>query len=289
MGTVIGLLVLLIVVVIAVVNSRADAPPARGAGMASEPVDGVDTLVRQPPVHELASPKQEFFRWASVAGHDALAAIPALDALGAREGWTAVFVGSKNELPGFGQNFESPDAVLARAALIDVPQWLARREQERIEDRLDDERDADGEEGDLLGEWSDDDVGAIAPEAYHVLDDPLTRARHERLYLALVPVREAWQVPAYLQNGGWNAVPDPAEQVAVLRYWHERHGARLRCFSDDVMEFDVARPPEDRDAALALAREQYVFCADLVEQGAGALRPLAEALVDSRRWFFWWD
>jgi hypothetical protein len=96
-------------------------------------------------------------------------------------------------------------------------------------------------------------------------------------------------VPAHLQNGGWNEVPAACEQVAMLRYWHERYGARLRCFSDDVMEFDVARPPEDRAGGLALAREQFIFCPDLVEQGIGALRPLAAALVDSRRWYFWWD
>jgi hypothetical protein len=278
----VALAVVLAIVAILAMRRR-PVPPAvprdQDAGVLSE----------RPLVREVTSPRPTLFRCAEVAGTDALAAIAVLDALGAREGWIPVFIGSKKDAPGFGLPEEDPEGVLARAAAIDVPAWLAQRKQDRIDDQLDDEQGDAGAEIELLGEWPDDDIDAIAPPEYYVFNDPLTRKPHDKLYVALVPVREAWQAPAYIQNGSWNEVPAPCEQVAVLRHWHASHGARLRCFSDDIMEFEVARPPREHEAGLALAREQYIFCPDLVEQGAGALRPLAHSLLDSPRWFFWWD
>lgn len=51
----------------------------------------------------------------------------------------------------------------------------------------------------------------------------------------------------------------------------------------------VPRPPRDRVEAKALAREQYLYCADIMEQGTNTLVKLASALLDAEAWFFWWD
>ena len=294
MSLVVPFLLLGLAVVVKLVMGASHKPfPVAGEPVNSSPEpepdpDAIRTLLAQPLVQELPSPCPNRFRWAVVAGRDAMAAIPALDALGAREGWVAVFVGDGNELPEFHLHDDAPDELLDLADRIDVPAWFALREQERREDR-DEELDPAQAEAALLGDWPDEDSEVLMPLEYTVLKQLVTGPWLERVCIALVPVRDAWQAPAYLQNGSWNACPDPAEQVAVLRYWHQQHGARLRCFSRDVMEFEVAAPPQGREAAMHLAREQYNLCNDLVEQGCGALRPLADTLERSPRWYFWWD
>ena len=57
----------------------------------------------------------------------------------------------------------------------------------------------------------------------------------------------------------------------------------------DTIELHVARSPRTRDDALALAYEQYAYCSDIVDQGAGTLEALAAVLVHASVWFFWWD
>ncbi len=57
----------------------------------------------------------------------------------------------------------------------------------------------------------------------------------------------------------------------------------------DVIEVLVQRPPDTKEAAFKLAREQYLYCPDNVEQGAGSLHALAASLWRSPSWYFWWD
>lgn len=58
-----------------------------------------------------------------------------------------------------------------------------------------------------------------------------------------------------------------------------------------VTEFRVTSPPRDRDTALALAWEHFVFCPDRVHQGTDeeTLEALAAELLDAPVWYFWWD
>jgi hypothetical protein len=58
---------------------------------------------------------------------------------------------------------------------------------------------------------------------------------------------------------------------------------------NDVVESYVLEAPAEKDAAAALALEQYAYCCDIVEQGAGTLGKLASALLASKYWYFWWD
>ena len=55
------------------------------------------------------------------------------------------------------------------------------------------------------------------------------------------------------------------------------------------MNIKVARKPETRAAALDLAREQFAYCSDIVEQGVGTLSALAASLMENDWWYFWWD
>jgi hypothetical protein len=40
---------------------------------------------------------------------------------------------------------------------------------------------------------------------------------------------------------------------------------------------------------ILLAKEQYAYCADIVEQGVGTIEALAATLLNGHIWFFWWD
>ncbi len=55
------------------------------------------------------------------------------------------------------------------------------------------------------------------------------------------------------------------------------------------MNIRVKQRPQTREAAIDLAREQYVYCNDIVDQGVGTLSVLAAVLMESDWWYFWWD
>ena len=77
--------------------------------------------------------------------------------------------------------------------------------------------------------------------------------------------------------------------VAVHRKWREEYGAQIVGISGDTINMRVSRRPATREEALALAREQFLYCSDLVLQGTETLEVLAASLMESDWWYFWWD
>jgi hypothetical protein len=51
----------------------------------------------------------------------------------------------------------------------------------------------------------------------------------------------------------------------------------------------VARRPATPEEALELARLQYEYCHDIVDQGVDTLSALAASLMAHDWWYFWWD
>ena len=56
-----------------------------------------------------------------------------------------------------------------------------------------------------------------------------------------------------------------------------------------VVQCYVEKPPMNAQGALDLAKEQYAYCYDIVEQGTETIPALASELLKSKIWFFWWD
>ena len=110
------------------------------------------------------------------------------------------------------------------------------------------------------------------------------------MILAKIPVKNPWEVFAYLPFGGWNDCPDTTALMAVSKYWHEQHGAVPAVLTYDTLEYSVPAPIAE-ESARELATEQYAFCADIVEQGAPSMTvgKLAADLKNSNIWYFWWD
>jgi hypothetical protein len=137
-----------------------------------------------------------------------------------------------------------------------------------------------------IGEWPTEPMGA--PEL-SVATETLTGAPLDKVQIVILPTDDPSTIPAYLHWGHWNGCPAPEYHIAALRSWRERFGAELVGLSHDVMNIRVKRRPPTRKAALELAREQYVYCSDIVEQGAQTLSALAAVLMENDWWYFWWD
>jgi len=109
------------------------------------------------------------------------------------------------------------------------------------------------------------------------------------VHVALIPARDATEVPAYLNFGGWNACPAPEYQVAALRSWRDRYGAELIGLGS-AMDLRVLRRPVTRGEALELAHEHYDFCPDVADEGGFTLSDMAADLMADPWWnFVWWE
>ena len=110
------------------------------------------------------------------------------------------------------------------------------------------------------------------------------------MILAKIPVKNPWEVFAYLPFGTWNDCPDTPELMAIAKYWFEQYHAVPAVITHDVLEFELPKPvPEDQ--AMKTAEEQYGFCPDIVDQGPenASVGWLADVLRKSTVWYFWWD
>ena len=141
------------------------------------------------------------------------------------------------------------------------------------------------------GENMDDIAGEIAGgevnDSFSGYWDYFTKKTYP-LILAEIPVKNPWEVFAYLPFGGWNECPDTPEQMAVAKYWFELYGAMPAVLTHDVLEYELPQPV-GTEKALELAKEQYAFCADIVDQGVETVGVLADMLAKSKVWYFWWD
>ena len=110
------------------------------------------------------------------------------------------------------------------------------------------------------------------------------------LILAKIPVKNPWEIFAYLPFGNWNECPDTPDLMAVAKYWFEQYGAVPAAMSHDELEF-LLPAPVPKEKAMEVATEQYGFCPDIVnqEQDDPTVGNLADVLRQSTVWYFWWD
>ncbi len=153
--------------------------------------------------------------------------------------------------------------------------------------------------GDRQAEAEDDDLdwdkilgameGGYANDRFAAYWDPDTDMTYP-LILAKIPVKNPWEVFAYLPFGNWNECPGTEDLIAVAKYWAQQYGAVPAVVTHDELEFALPSPVS-REKALELATEQYGFCPDVVDQGpeGATVGWLADVLRQSDKWYFWWD
>ena len=151
-----------------------------------------------------------------------------------------------------------------------------QRKEEAEDDDLDWEEDVlgemeGGEPNDRFSSYWDDDTEMTYP-----------------LILAKIPVKNPWEIFAYLPFGNWNDCPDTPELMAAAKYWFEQYGAVPAAMSHDELEF-LLPAPGPKEKAMDVAVELYGFCPDLDQNEDGSIGSLADALWQSTVWYFWWD
>ena len=202
-----------------------------------------------------------------------------LRALGRRESFIPIIISSSEDLVSLIDqqelNERTTEEYLQAAESMDVSQWLVQRRESDPEAFQADE-----------GDWPTDAAPPTTLAACHQLGSVKPRPH---VFIARIPALNSWQIPAYLRYGNWNDCPDADVHVALARWWNKRFGAEIIAVTADTIEFDVANPPRDRETALALAREHYLYCADIVDQGCGTVSTLAATILNGRYWYFWWD
>ncbi len=172
---------------------------------------------------------------------------------------------------------------LAAYPQIDLEHWLEGHWKGYD---FDDDED---ELAEMMEEVGQEIPGSQPSHEFTIPYDILSQKPLKRLWLVDFTGIKRYEIPIYMQYGGWNACPMPAEQVAMLKYWHGKYGAELFGLTNDVLEMFVRKPPLNYDEAYILAKEQMAYCDDIVFQGTMTVERLAQGLINSTSWFFWWD
>ena len=153
---------------------------------------------------------------------------------------------------------------------------------QRKEEAEDDDMDWDEE---ILGEME----GGYENNRFSCYWDSDTDMTYP-LILAKIPVKNPWEIFAYLPFGNWNECPDTPKLMAAAKYWFEQYGAVPAAMIHDELEFLLSAPvPEEK--AMETAVEMYGFCPDVIDQGPedATVGALADVLRQSTVWYLWWD
>lgn len=214
-----------------------------------------------------------------------------------------VLVGGEKDLEALREQVQSSDfgatkEIIDRALAIDGIQWFNQAHEELIDELLE-------FGGQLYSDSAEESLGGreafrgiprgpwlAEPSPCHGFSIPTDVVAGEplpRVNLALVPTTLCWHVPAFLRFGAWNECPQPEEHVALMRLWQQCWDAEVVGITRDVVEMWVGSPPLNKVDALKLAKQQYLYCQDIVDQGTRTLESLAAGLLGGTSWFFWWD
>jgi hypothetical protein len=144
----------------------------------------------------------------------------------------------------------------------------------------------DDNDGIVRGEWPE---GENASNYFSIPGDTVNNKASDEIFLGLIPTRISWQIPAYIQFGDFNSCPSSAIHVSIMKRWWELYRIEIVGMLGDTIECIVPRPPQTREQALELAKEQFAYCSDIVVQGVGTIENLAATLLKGKTWYFWWD
>jgi len=111
----------------------------------------------------------------------------------------------------------------------------------------------------------------------------------EEVFIVMLPTTFAFEAPAWLRYGGWNAYPPADHHVAALRSWDERFGAELMVLSSNFVAARLGRLITTKEEAEQFAKELYLYCPDIIDQGYGDVRSLAHSLINNDLLLCWWD
>jgi len=107
----------------------------------------------------------------------------------------------------------------------------------------------------------------------------------EAVVMLLLPTTAAWECGAFVGGWAWG-YPHTDLRTALLRRWHDRHGAELAANWGTMLQFVVAHPAATIEEAWTLAYEISLLWPDTAGGGNGvATRRHARDLIGRRDWF----
>ena len=202
--------------------------------------------------------------------------------------WECLIMNSDPDSDGGGSYVFDPDKVAEyRKKMLSAP----IRDGKAVLEELSGQRKEEAEDDDL--DWEEEVLGEIEGgepndrfSSYWNDDTEMTYP----LILAKIPVKNPWEIFAYLPFGNWNDCPDTPKLMAAAKYWFEQYGAVPAAMSHDELEF-LLPAPVPKEKAMDAAVELYGFCPDIIDQGPedATVGALADVLRQSTVWYFWWD
>jgi hypothetical protein len=188
---------------------------------------------------------------------------------------------------------------LAAASRIDVASALRANWDQRAEFPPEDEEE-DGwrqrEHARMIAPFFAGFPG-LAPACTQPLDPGQVRDAISGLPPSRIGLAVADRTADALAAMGWlpgNWFEGIGEVTAVLRSWEDRFGARLLAVGFDEFKLLAERPPRGRSAAQHLAAELFALTADEFtcawdEEALIDVNDIADSLIRSPIWGFWWD
>lgn len=112
----------------------------------------------------------------------------------------------------------------------------------------------------------------------------------EEVVLFQIPVKNPWELIAWIPTGGWNECLNPKEMMAVAKYWYEQYGAVPAVFTNNILEFYLGKAVSS-DAVTVLASEHVALCPARMSYGTKThtISEIAACLLEEHIWTFWWD
>lgn len=114
--------------------------------------------------------------------------------------------------------------------------------------------------------------------------------KHGEILIAEIPVKNPWEIFAYIPFGGWNDCPGNEDIMAISKYWFEKYGAIPFAISHNTLEYIVEKPVDDEDK-IRFTEEFYAFCPDSVDKYMESFNidKLAKKIYKNKLWNFQWN
>lgn len=214
-----------------------------------------------------------------------------LKVIGKKQGFTPVMIVVSDTLlealefnvEDMQQKNETIEDIKLKANSINGKDFLLKQKDDKEKFGIEDDEEFLSD--DLIGEYIEaspiDDFINFTINKKGFIDD---------IIITNIPTQNSWEIPLYIQMGGYNDCPNPEEQSAVCKYWYEKYGAEISVISCCEIEFYLDKPISDEES-YELAEEHFLFCYDRVYQCSQecTIKGLASVLKDSSVWYFWWD
>lgn len=199
--------------------------------------------------------------------------------------WECLIMNSDPDSDGADDYAFDPDKVAEyRKKMLAAP----IKDGKAILDELTGQRKEEAKEDDM--DWEEEIIGEMEGgfandrfASYWNSDTDMTYP----FILAKIPVKNPWEIFAWLPFGNWNECPSTPELMAVAKYWSEQYGAVPAALTHDELEFALPAPIAG-ESAMEVAVQQYGFCPDM-DQNFEEPGVLADTLRQSTVWYFWWD